>query len=73
MSLAFSVFLPSLALLLGFFVFIFYSAEFNQLPGFYQHFICCSVELPHVPGFFYILSFCFRCLGNCPCAYPLEH
>ena len=46
-------FLPSLALLLGFFVFIFYSAEVNQLPGFYQHFICCSVELSDVPGFFF--------------------
>ena len=52
MSVAFSAFLPSVALLLGFFVFIFYSAEVNQLPGFYQHFICCSVELSHVPVFF---------------------
>ena len=51
--MAFSAFLPSLTLLLGFFVFIFYSAEVNELPGFYQHFICCSVELSHVPGFFF--------------------
>ena len=54
MGLAFSSFLPSLALLLGFFVFIFYSAEVNELPGFYQQFICCSVELSHVPGIFFI-------------------
>ena len=59
MSLDFSAFLSSLARLPGFFVFIFYSAEVNevpgltrnQLPGFYQYFICCSVELPLVPGF----------------------
>ena len=55
-SVAFSAFLPSLALLLGFFFFIFYSAEVNQLPGFYQHFICCTVELSHVPGFFFFNS-----------------
>ena len=54
-SLAFSAFLPSLGLLLGFFVFIFYSAEVNQLPGFYMHFIICSVELSHVTGFFFLL------------------
>ena len=54
-SLAFSAFLPFLALLLGFFVFIFYSPEVNHLPGFYQHFICCSVELSHKPGFFFYL------------------
>ena len=48
-----SAFLSSLALLLVSFVFILYSAEVNQLPGFYEHFICCSMELSHVPGFFY--------------------
>ena len=52
MSLDFSAFLSSLALLLGFFVFIFYSAEVNEVPGFYQHFIYCSVESSEVPGFF---------------------
>ena len=52
-SVAFFAFLLSLALLLGFFVFIFYRAEVNQLPGFYQHFICYSVELSHVPSFFF--------------------
>ena len=51
--MAFSAFLPSLVLLLGFFVFIFYSAEVNELPGFSQHFICCRVELSHVPDFFF--------------------
>ena len=45
------------ALLLGFFIFIFYRAEVNQLPGFYQRFICCSVELCHGPGFFYYYYF----------------
>ena len=53
-SLAFSAFLPSLGLFLGFFVFIFYSAEVNQVPGFYQHFIYYSVELSHVPSFFFL-------------------
>ena len=48
-------FLPTLALLLGFFVFIFYNPEVNQLHGFYQHFICCRVELSHVPGIFFYL------------------
>ena len=42
-----------MALLPVSFVFIFYSAEVNQLPGCYQHFICCSMELSHVPGFYY--------------------
>ena len=51
--MAFSAFLFSLALLLVSFVFIFYSAEVNQLPGFYQHFICCNVELSQVSRFFY--------------------
>ena len=55
MSLDFSAFLSSLALLLGFFVFIFYSAEVNEVPGFYQHFICCSAESSQVPGFFLII------------------
>ena len=50
------MFLSCLALLLGFFVFIFYSAEVTELPGFYQHFICCSVESSQVPGFFLIIS-----------------
>ena len=43
--------------MLSFFVFIFYSAEANQLPGFYQHFIWYSVELCHGPGFFYYYYF----------------
>ena len=51
-SVALFPFLPSLALLLGYFIFIFYSAEVNQLTGFYMHFISCSVELSHVAGFF---------------------
>ena len=70
MSLALSAFLPSLALLLGFFVFIFYSAEVNQLPGFYQHFICCSVELSHVPGFFLHSIFLFSLPGKLPLCLP---
>ena len=53
-SLACSAFLPSLALLVGFFVFIFYYAQVNQLPGFYQHFICSSVELSHMAGCFFV-------------------
>ena len=57
MSVAFSASLSSLALLLVSFVLIFYSAEVRQLPGFYQLFICCSVELSHVPGFFYYYYF----------------
>ena len=32
---------------------MFYSAKVNQLPGFYEHFFCCSMELSHVPGFFF--------------------
>ena len=51
-----SAFLSSLALLLVSFVFILYSAEVNQLPGFYQYFICCSVELPLVPGFVFFFD-----------------
>ena len=65
MSQAFSVFLSSLAFLLGFFVFIFYSTEVNQLPGYYKHFICCSVELIEVPHFRFISLtwlFCFYLL-----------
>ena len=30
---------------------VLYMAEVNQLAGFYQHVICCSMELSHVPGF----------------------
>ena len=72
-SYAFSVLLFFVAVLLGFFIFIFYSAEVNLLPGFYKHFICCSVEFFHVPGFFYILSFYLPWLENCPCPCSLEH
>ena len=50
-----SAFLSSLALLLVSFVCILYSAEVNQLPGFYQHFISCRMELSHVPRFFLLL------------------
>ena len=55
-SLAFSLFLSSVALLLDFSV-IFNSADVNLLPGFYDNFICSSLELFQVPIFFYILSF----------------
>ena len=46
------MFLSSVALLLGFFVFILYSAEVNLFPGFLKRFICCIMEFFHVPGFF---------------------
>ena len=61
----FSAFLSCLAVLLDFFVFIFYSAEVNQLPGFYQHFICYSVELSHMPSF--VFFYLWRVQVNVTC------
>ena len=55
--MAFSASLSCLALLLVSFVFIFDSAEVKQLPGFYQHFICCRLEVSHTPGFLLLLLF----------------
>ena len=54
------MFLPSLALSLSLFDFILYSAEVNQLHGFYQHFVCSSMELSHVPGFFFYYYYFWR-------------
>ena len=54
------MFLPSLALSLSLFDFILYSAEVNQLHGFYQHFVCSNMELSHVPSFFFYYYYFWR-------------
>ena len=50
----FCVFILSGSLVVSF-VFIFFNAEVNQLPGFYKQFICCSMEFSQVSGVFFII------------------